>query len=208
LLPPLAGRVTLLGEDLRSLSGERRARTLSVALTDRVSVPTATAWEIAALGRSPHTGFSGTLTAADRAVVDESLAAVAATALAKRRFASLSDGEKQKVLIARALAQKPMVLVLDEPLSYLDIKHKIEVASILNRLAADRGLAVLLALHDIEIAAKYCHFLVLMKAGRVVLQGTPEAVLRGSVIDELYGIEGAHYAGLLEGVTAMLNGEA
>jgi iron complex transport system ATP-binding protein len=207
LLAPLAGQVTVLGTDLAKMAPEARARTLSVALTDRVSLPTATAWEIAALGRSPHTGFFGALTERDRAVVAECLGAVAATDLAHRRFASLSDGEKQKVLIARALAQEPKVLILDEPLSFLDIKHKLEVAAILRVLSEERGLAVVLALHDIEIAAKYCHSVVLMRSGRVISQGTPEAVLQGDAVDSLYGITGPGYAELLGGVVAVLKGK-
>jgi iron complex transport system ATP-binding protein len=208
LLPPWAGRVTLLGQDLRDVPTSTRAKQLGVVLTDRVTAPTATAWEIAALGRNPHTGFFGTLTAKDRAVVDDSLAAVGATPLALRRFASLSDGEKQKVLIARAVAQEPLALVLDEPLSHLDIKHKIEVALILNRLASERGLAVILSLHDIDIAANYCHSVTLMRSGTVVAQGPPRTVLRGNAVDTLYGIHGTHYADLLRTVAAVLGGHA
>jgi iron complex transport system ATP-binding protein len=116
---------------------------------------------------------------------------VGAAELAERDFSSLSDGEKQKILIARALAQEPELIILDEPTSHLDIKHKVEILRILNRLSAVSGVTVILALHDLDIAVKNCQFVVLIKDGKVVAQGHPEDIIGKDTIGDLYSIEGA-----------------
>jgi iron complex transport system ATP-binding protein len=176
-----------------------KAKSMAVVLTERLSIPMASVFEVAAMGRTPHTGFFGRLSADDRRVVNESLEIAGAAALAGREYYSLSDGEKQKVMIARALAQQPALIILDEPTSHLDIKHKIEVIRILNRLSRERGLTVIMALHDIDIALKGCEYVLLVKDGRVSAAGSPEDVMTSAGLNDLYGIEGAFYDSLLGG---------
>ena len=126
-----------------------------------------------------------------------SLHTVGADDLAKREFLSLSDGEKQKVLIARALAQQPSLIILDEPTSHLDIKHKVEVIRILEKLSRQQGLTVILALHDVDIALKSCQFVLMLKDGKVVAQGRPEDVVGDDTIRRLYDIEDANFDAVL-----------
>ena len=129
------------------------------------------------MGRTPYTGFFGRLSAEDRRIILSSMEAVGASKLANRIFMSLSDGEKQKVLIARALAQEPELILMDEPTSHLDIKHKIEVVHILNRLCRERNMVVVLALHDIDLALKACQNVMMIKNGAVQGCGSPEDIV-------------------------------
>ena len=197
MLAPVEGTVCLGRDDIHALKPADLARQMAVVLTERTNLTLTTAYEVAAMGRIPYTGFFGRLSAEDHAIVCQSLETVGAAHLARRDYPSLSDGEKQKVLIARALAQKPSLIILDEPTSHLDIHHKIEVVRILNRLAASQGLTVVLALHDVDIAIKSCQFVLMVKDGQVVGQGRPEDVIGPDTIRQLYDIEGAGFDALL-----------
>ncbi|MEG2915942.1 MAG: ABC transporter ATP-binding protein, partial [Oscillospiraceae bacterium] len=136
----------------------------------------------------------------DNEIIEESMKIVDAWDLRDREYNSLSDGEKQKILIARALTQQPKLIILDEPTSHLDIKHKIEVVKILNRLAHEKGLTVILALHDIDIAVKSCQTILLIKDGEISVQGKPEEIIKEGTIEKLYNIKGAAYDYLLGNV--------
>jgi iron complex transport system ATP-binding protein len=196
LLAPVRGAVYIDRREISRIKPGEKAKQLALVLTERLSVNLATVREIAAMGRAPHTGFLGRLLPEDHRIVDEALETVGALDLAERNFTSLSDGEKQKVLIARALAQRPELVILDEPTSHLDLKHKIEVIQILNRLSRERGMTVIMALHDIDIAAKNCQILLLVKNGKVLAQGKPEDIIGGNTIGDLYDIEGASFDAL------------
>jgi iron complex transport system ATP-binding protein len=196
ILSPVRGAVYIGQQEIRRIRPAEKAKRLAVALTERLNVSMTTAREIAAMGRAPHTDFLGRLTPEDKRIVEEALETVGALDLAERNFASLSDGEKQKVLIARALAQEPELIILDEPTSHLDIRHKVEVIRILNRLSLERGMTVIMALHDIDIAAKNCQTLLLVKNGRALAQGKPEDIIGENTIGELYDIEGAVFDAL------------
>lgn len=154
LLPPVRGGVSLDGTDLAGLTPAARARRVAVVLTERVDAGLLTARELVALGRHPHTGARGTLRTADHTAVDDALAAVRATPFADRRVARLSDGERQRVLIARALAQAPDLLLLDEPTAFLDAPSRVGVTGLLRRLARDRGIVVVVSTHDVELALR------------------------------------------------------
>ena len=191
MLAPVGGVVYIGRDDIRSLKPNDLAKQMAVVLTERLNVNMTSAYEVVSMGRIPYTGFFGRLNEDDHRIVRESMKAVGATHLAEREYLSLSDGEKQKTLIARALAQEPRLIILDEPTSHLDIKHKIEVIRILNRLSAVNGVTVILALHDIDIAVKNCQFVMLIKDGKILDQGRPEDVIGEGTIGELYDIEGA-----------------
>ena len=193
ILAPVKGAVYIGRREISRIKSAEKAKQLALVLTERLNVNMTTAREIAALGRAPHTGFLGRLSPEDHRIVEEALKTVDALDLGERNFTSLSDGEKQKVLIARALAQEPELVILDEPTSHLDIKHKIEVIQILNRLSRERGMTVIMALHDIDIAAKNCQTLLLVKNGKVLAQGKPEDIIGENTIGELYDIEGAAF---------------
>jgi iron complex transport system ATP-binding protein len=197
LLAPVQGDVYLDGENIKAVKPAVKAKEIAVVLTEKVGVTMTTAFEIVAMGRTPHTGFFGKLSSDDRRIVRECLELVGAEDLAQRNFQSLSDGEKQKVMIARALAQEPRLIILDEPTSHLDIKHKVEVIRILNLLAREKGLTVILSMHDIDIALKSCQIMLLVKDGEVAACGKPEDIIRENTIGKLYDIAGASYDYLL-----------
>jgi iron complex transport system ATP-binding protein len=191
MLAPVGGAVYIGANDIRSFKPNDLAKQMAVVLTESLNVNMTSAYEIASMGRIPYTDFFGRLNADDHRIVRECMQIVGAAELAERDFSSLSDGEKQKILIARALAQEPELIILDEPTSHLDIKHKIEILRILNRLSAINGVTVILALHDLDIAVKNCQFVLLIKDGKVVAQGRPEDIIGKDTIGDLYGIEGA-----------------
>jgi iron complex transport system ATP-binding protein len=200
LLEPVHGAVYVNGGRIEKMKPNDKAKTIAVSLTESLSIPMTSVFEIAAMGRIPHTGFFGNLSREDIRIVNEALETAGAASLAAREYYSLSDGEKQKVMIARALAQSPRLIILDEPTSHLDIKHKIEVMRILNGLSRERRLTVILALHDIDIALKTAQYVLLVKDGAISAVFKPEDLTRGTAIDGLYGIEGASYDALLGGV--------
>ncbi len=193
LLPVIKGSVFIRGKELELYSASELARRLSVVLTNRVSPGLFTAFEFAALGRYPHTGFLGKLSDADRDVTRHCLKLVHAEDLAERRLDTLSDGERQKILVARALAQEPKIILLDEPTLHLDLKHRIELMAILQRLCRDEGISVVASLHDVDIAAKVSDQVGLIKGGTLIRWGAPEDVLQEDAVASLYDFNGASF---------------
>ena len=154
---PLAGEVLLDGTDIARLSAGEVARVLSVVLTDAIDAAQLSAWDVVALGRAPHAGFTGRLAAADREVVRGAFVATASAHLAARPLQDLSDGERQRVLIARALAQEPRLILLDEPTAFLDLEARADIAQLLRELAhgdeAQRR-AIVITTHDFDLAVQ------------------------------------------------------
>ena len=144
--PPIEGTVTISGNDITTMSAAEVARLVSVVLTDRPLTPSLTAAEMVGMGRAPYTGFWGRLSDDDRRLVSEAMQTVG--------IDSLSDGELQKVMIAKALAQHTPVIVLDEPTAFLDYPSKVAVMKTLARLAHDEGKTILMSTHDLELAAQ------------------------------------------------------
>ena len=145
------------------------------------------------MGRYPYTNLFGHLTEQDKAAVQEALERVHALDLAGRDFATLSDGQRQRILLARALCQEPEVIVLDEPTAYLDIRYKIELLDILREMAQQKQLTVILSLHEIDLAMKISDYLLCVKGETIASFGTPEEVLQNHVIEQLYGMEAGSY---------------
>ncbi|MGW1074413.1 ABC transporter ATP-binding protein [Streptomyces sp. NPDC002537] len=183
-LRPAAGTVRLDGDDLHALTAREGARRLAALPQESASEFGFTVAEIVAMGRLPHQGAAGRATARDAEVCAQALARVGAGHLAERSFPSLSGGEKQRVLIARALAQQPEVLVLDEPTNHLDIAQQLEVLS----LVRGAGLTVLAALHDLDLAATHCDALYVIAGGRIVASGPPDEVLTAGLLAEVFGV--------------------
>lgn len=152
--PPIAGTVTISGSDITTMSAAEVARLVSVVLTDRPLTPSLTAREMVSMGRAPYTGFWGRLSDDDRRLVSEAMQTVGIDSLATRRMGQLSDGERQKVMIAKALAQHTPVIVLDEPTAFLDYPSKVAVMKTLARLAHDESKTILMSTHDLELAAQ------------------------------------------------------
>ena len=152
--PPIAGTVTISGSDITTMSAAEVARLVSVVLTDRPLTSSLTAAEMVGMGRAPYTGFWGRLSDDDRRLISEAMQTVGIAPLATRRMGQLSDGELQKVMIAKALAQHTPVIVLDEPTAFLDYPSKVAVMKTLARLAHDEGKTILMSTHDLELAAQ------------------------------------------------------
>lgn len=173
-LPPLGGEVRLLGRRLDGYAAGELARTLGVVLTDRCEIMNMTVEELAGMGRAPYTGFWGRLGREDRRVVDEAIAQVGIEALRGRMVHTLSDGERQKVMIAKALAQQTPVILLDEPTAFLDYPSKVEIMQLLHRLTRETGKTIFLSTHDLELALQLADRLWLMKRGEGLAVGAPE----------------------------------
>lgn len=173
---PLAGGVDLCGQDYHAIAPRERAKLVSVVLTETVPVGMMDAYSLVALGRHPYSGWLGGLDARDRERIEWALGAVGADGLAKRQVAELSDGERQKVSIARALAQEAQVMLLDEPTAYLDLPRRVELMGILRDLAHRERMGLLLSTHDLELALRFADRLWVMTADGELLQGAPEAL--------------------------------
>jgi iron complex transport system ATP-binding protein len=183
---PLAGRVLLAGDNLARLSARERAKRLSVVLTDPIDVGLMTVRGLVGLGRSPHVGWFSVLAEDDRQTVDWALDVSGASQLADRQVIELSDGERQRAMIARALAQKPSVLVLDEPTAFLDLTRRVELIALLRKLANDTGLAVLMSTHDLDLALRTADQLWLVHADGRFETGGPEDLAMGGSIARAY----------------------
>lgn len=192
-LAPVGGRVYIDGKDLQSYAPAELARRMAVVLTERVRPEMMTCYEVAAMGRYPHTGRFGALTPHDHAVVREALCRVRAEDIADQDFERVSDGQRQRVLLARALCQEPELLVLDEPTSFLDIRHKIDLLDILLEEARSRGVTVILSLHEIDLAEKISDLVMCLKGDTVWKLGPPETVFSDSQIAALYDLERGSY---------------
>lgn len=190
LQPALSGRIWLDGRPLEELRPGQLARRLSVVLTDRVDVGAMTGYGLASLGRHPYTGWTGTLNERDQRIVRWALHAVRADGLADRLIVEMSDGERQKILIARALAQEPRVMLLDEPTAFLDLPRRVEVMDLLRRLARENGQAILLSTHDLDLALRNADRLWLLSAGGELYDGAPEDLVLGGAFERVFSAEG------------------
>ncbi|MDR2786923.1 MAG: ABC transporter ATP-binding protein [Candidatus Accumulibacter sp.] len=207
-LAALSGQIWLGGRPLASYTALELARTLAVVLTEKAAPPLLSVLEYVALGRHPHTGFLGRLDGKDVEIVKRSLAAVRAEALADRWIDRLSDGERQKVVLARALAQEPGIMLLDEPTAYLDLKHRVEIMAILRNLCRERGLTVLAAIHDIDVAAKVSDRVIMIRDGRVMASGSPEDAMTSGNVAGLYDFSEASFSRDLGGMEIRGDGRA
>jgi iron complex transport system ATP-binding protein len=190
---PLEGRVLLDGEDLASLSARRRAQRLGVVLTEQVKVWGLTAQALVALGRHPHTGWSGRLDATDHEAVSRALQDAGAADLALRPLSELSDGERQRVMVARALAQEPRALVLDEVTAFLDLPRRVDIMLMLRRLVHDQDRALLLSTHDLDLAIRTADRIWLIGRDGAFDVGSPEDLVLSGSIQRVFSREGVDF---------------
>ncbi len=183
---PLAGAVSVRGDILSRLSAFDRARLIGVVLPDRIWVGALSARQMVALGRYAHCGWTGRLTPVDFAVVDRAIEAVGAAHLADRDCRELSDGERQKLNLARVLAQEPSLIILDEPTAFLDVSARVELMSLTRRLSREKGTAVVASTHDLELAIRHADTAWLIGQDRRLHAGAPEDLVAGGVVADAF----------------------
>jgi iron complex transport system ATP-binding protein len=190
--PPLSGRVLICGDDLTRLKPRQRAARLSVVLTDRPNPGLLNGYSLVALGRHPYTDWMGRLSRYDEAVIRWAVEAVDAADLAERPVMTLSDGQRQKLMIARALAQESQIILLDEPTAFLDLPRRVETMRLLRYLAVETGRAILLSTHDLDLALRTADSLWLLSGGQVH-EGTPEDLVLSGAFEEAFQSEGVTF---------------
>lgn len=189
LVPADPGQVLLDGRELRSVARQTIARHVAYLPQAPTVIESQRVAELLLTGRLPHRGPLGFDSPADAETVRDLAGQLELAELLDRRLGSLSGGQRQRAFIGRCLAQQPRVLLLDEPATYLDLRHQVELHRLLRRLADEKQLAVLLASHDFNLAATHCDELVLLDAGRVIARGDGDAVLQPELIERVYGVK-------------------
>lgn len=189
----IAGTVCLDGKDLKTLSGEELSKKMAVVMTQRLRSELMTCEDVVATGRYPYTGRFGILSADDHTAVEKAMELVRVSEIRNLDFDHISDGQRQRVMLARAICQEPEILILDEPTSYLDVRHKLEFLSILQKLCRERQLTVILSLHELELAEKISDWILCVNGTAVERIGSPEEVMTEGYITHLYGIQTGSY---------------
>ena len=195
-LHPIGGNIYIKGRRTDEFTGKEYAKTMSVVLTEKIKTEMMTCRDVVAMGRYPYTNYFGKLTNEDEEIVTESLRKVSATDIENKDFSQISDGQRQRIMLARAICQKPEIIVLDEPTSFLDIRHKIELLDILQEMAVRDKVAVIVSLHEIELAAKVADYVMCIGTDKTIEFGRPESIFTDERISRLYGLTQGTYNSL------------
>ena len=188
--PKTAGEIIIEGRELSTYTDKELSRRIGVVLTEKPDVRNMTVRELVSLGRSPYTGFWGTYSKEDLQIVDEAISLVGIEALSRRMVHTLSDGERQKVMIAKALAQQTPVIYLDEPTAFLDYPSKVEVLQLLRRISRTAGKIIFLSTHDVELALQLADTIWLMSRGEEMSIGSPQQLAHEGVLGKFIQREG------------------
>lgn len=189
-LKEISGAIILEGTDINDQNESDIAKKMAVLMTERPKTERLTIEDIVSAGRYPYTGMLGVLEDKDRKAVENALGIVGLLELKNRDYNEISDGQKQLVMLARAIAQEPEIMILDEPTSFLDIKHKLEMLVVLKRMVMEKNMAVIMSLHEYELARCCADHILCVGGGRIDRYGTPEEIFGdGDYINSLYGID-------------------
>lgn len=189
----ISGTVYLAGKNLSKIAHKELSTQMAVVLTERMKPELMTCHDVVATGRYPYTGRLGILSREDEQKVEECMALVHASELGPRDFNAISDGQRQRVLLARAICQEPDIIILDEPTSFLDIRHKLELLSILRSMAKEKGITVIMSLHEIDLAQKISDKIICVKGEVISHYGEPDEIFKSSIIKELYEIDNGFF---------------
>ncbi len=192
----LGGVVVLDGQAMAAMREGEIAKKMAIVMTERLRAELMTGEDVVSTGRYPYTGRLGILTATDKQKVREAIALVHGEDFAHRPFAQISDGQRQRLLLARAVCQEPEIIVLDEPTSFLDVKHKLELLEILKTLVREKNVAILMSLHELDLAQKISDRVVCVADHSVDRCGTPEEIFQNQYIETLYGMDEGRYNAL------------
>ena len=195
-LPLQGGTVLLDGKDLSGLDAKEQAKKMAILMTRGTDPGMITCRQVVAMGRHPYTGLFGTLSEEDEQIITNAMEYTEVADLKNREYGRISDGQRQRILLARALCQQPEILLLDEPTSFLDIRYKLEFLSLLRKLANTRDLTVILSLHEVDLAARVSDRIACLKDGRLDREGTPEEIYSGDYIDTLFDLPAGTYGSL------------
>lgn len=188
-LPALSGSIFLDGRSLAGTTPNELAKKLSILLTERISPELMTCRDVVESGRYPYTGRLGILSGQDKSAVAEAMELTSTAELSELDFSRISDGQRQRVMLARAICQQPELLILDEPTSFLDIRHKLELLNTLKKLVREKNTAVLMSLHELDLAERVSDKIVCIDGGKVGRVGAPGEIFSGGYISRLYGID-------------------
>lgn len=201
MIPPLSGSVRIDGKDYGHIRETELARTVSCMFPTTPDTGYLTCRDVVENGRYPYTGMFGTLTAADRESIAGAMEITGVTELSERYFHTLSDGQKQRVMLARAICQDPGLMLLDEPASFLDIRFKLELLDLIVSLAKEKGIAVLFSMHEITLAGRIADRMICIKDGRVDRIGAAQDIMRSDYMERLYDLKpGSLERGGLNGI--------
>ena len=189
----IGGTVYLEQEQMSRMTNKEVSRKLAVVLTERMRPELMTCEDVVSTGRYPYTGTLGILSAEDKEKVKNAMEMVHAWDLKDRDFTAISDGQRQRILLARAICQEPEIIILDEPTSFLDIRHKLELLAILRKMAKENGITVIMSLHEIDLAQKISDQVICVKGDRIAEFGDPEEIFTEATIRDLYEIDNGYY---------------
>lgn len=190
---PVSGDLILCGKSLRDMKEKDIARHMSLVLTDRVDAELMTCRDVVASGRSPYTGPLGILGKKDKLMIEDALVSMNASEIAEEQISEVSDGQRQRIMLARAICQDTEMLVLDEPTSYLDIRYRLEIMTTLKKLAKEKAKAVIMSVHEIELAKAVADYVICIRDGSVFAEGRPEEVFTSQSINALFDLDPDQY---------------
>ncbi len=186
LLTPNTGKIMVDGEDVHQIPIQKRAKLMASVPQAKTLPANFTAWDVVLLGRTPYLQWTGVPTEHDIALATEAMQATHTLHLSKRLIRELSGGEQQRLLLARAITQATPILLLDEPITYLDLKHQVTILKQIQQLVQERHLSVLITLHDLNWAAQFCHRIGILSEGVLVAQGNANEVLEEKLLSQVY----------------------
>lgn len=186
--PTLSGEIFIENTSLQNIPIDALAKKMSIVLTDSISIPNMSVYDIVSLGRYPHTNWFGTTTCKDEQVVQQSIDLVGMHDFVRHDFIQLSDGEKQRIMIAKALAQETPIILLDEPTAHLDIPNRISILKLLQRLAKETNKTIILSTHELNLALQYADTIWLMQKNKPIICDTPQALIASKTIEKVFDV--------------------